>query len=1690
MKKILLKALYALGFVSSINFINAQCSLDQVGAVNYSVTSQFSDLAVAPNGLLYSFAYNSGVGKFYLHSIASPSSSWTPVANISGSTTVKPVVQVSKTGKVYVVLKDDAAGQVGKVFYESAGTFIQVGAPFSGTDKVSDLSIAFNSLGEEYVAYTDVTNGNKSTVKKWDGTSWIPVGTGIVSIGSGYYNSLIIDKTDTPVLAFQDLNAGNKISVYSFDGTSWNLSTSVGSSPSNAKLKLGQNGDYYLGYTEDTNNAIVQKYDGLTWNPLGLPVTNLSPNPNTFDLELDPNDLPYFIALNNTSFYAVAFKYTGVPTWSNVIGGNISSITSVNVNVAVDYKGNPYFSYIDQPSNYGINVKTLSSPISIATQPLSVTRCNGQSGSFSVGTVGGVPTSYQWQTLGAGTFTNSSAPYTNVTTANLAFTANTSMNQNQVRCVVNVGCKNIISNTSTLTVSTLIATTTSTNPTCFNTGDGAISSTISGGVLPYTYTWSPVGGNTPNPTGLYWNTYTLTTADLNGCAITKTVALTSPPSLNTSFSGNMNICSGSNTTLTITASGGTPGYTYSWTPGGSLSTTTGSVVIANPGTTQTYNVSVTDALGCVATDTVMVNVTASPTVTSGANSAICNGSSATLNGGGANTYTWNPGNLVGGTQIVNPTSTTIYTVVGTNTLTGCTNTAITTVTVNALPTANAGPTRTLTCANTSTTLAGSSVGGVAFNWTGPGIVSGGTTLTPTVNLPGVYSLVATSAQGCTSISSNVTITQNTTTPTVSANTTTSSICIGATTTISATGVGANSYIWNPGNLSGATRTVSPSSTTIYTVTGTNTVSGCSATSTVAITVNPLPTITAGPTKTLTCASSFTVVTCSSVGGTSYNWNGPGIISGYTTTNCNVGSPGTYTVFAISPFGCNSTNATVLVVSNTTPPSVSASATGTLSCSTSTVALNGGPASGVTYQWSGPGFSGGTTSQNAIANAVGSFTLKVTSSINSCTNSATTVVSQNITPPSASASNSSTLTCVTTTASLIGSGGGTYMWSGPGILSGSTTTSPIVNLPGCYNLTVTAANGCTATASSCITQNTTTPSANAGLDQSLTCASTTVTLNGSAVPSSCTPVWTGGVASGSNSFNATASSAGDYTLTVTNPANGCLATDIVQVTANASIPTITISLSNTLTCANTTATTSASSSAALPTYLWSGPSVVSGGTTANAIVDQPGNYTVTVTDIPTGCSATSNINVTQDITLPSVTFTSSSSVICSGNSSTLTANGALTYTWSTTQNTSSISVSPGTTSSFTVSGTGTNGCVNSAIETITVNATPTLAITGNTNICNGSTSTLTGSGATSYTWDSGVNTTTISVTPTITTTYTLNGDNGNGCSSLLPVTVSIIPNKAISGVVTSTNGATSGDIIIYKYTGALSQWDQLTLTPISGTYSFNNVDSGLYVIRAIPTATNIQVTYAPNSISWQGATIINHGCTNNTTQNIDLIGFAPFVVGPGVVTGNIVEAAGFGARMSNESKPTVPGTPIGGIIVKGGKNPGGQMYVQTLTDASGNYTLTGFPINTLPDDYFVFVDIPGLDTNSTYYHISFAVNDTVVNGLDFNVDAQYINPIGSVTGISNDQSVLESKITLFPNPASQKFTLEYELTQSANVLIELFDIVGHKVKTISSNSFEEKDKHSHSTNIEDLSTGVYFVKVKINNSETTIKLIIN
>ena len=253
-----------------------------------------------------------------------------------------------------------------------------------------------------------------------------------------------------------------------------------------------------------------------------------------------------------------------------------------------------------------------------------------------------------------------------------------------------------------------------------------------------------------------------------------------------------------------------------------------------------------------------------------------------------------------------------------------------------------------------------------------------------------------------------------------------------------------------------------------------------------------PSPTASTTGTLTCTSLTVSLNGTPGSGVTYLWAGPGVSGPTTTQNTSANAAGNYTLKVTSSVnGCTNT-AVTSVTQNTTAPVPSASASNQITCVTNTVGLNGLPASGVTYQWTGPGFNGGTTSQNAVGNISGTFSLTVTSIINGCVGTTSVVAPLNMTPPTATASNSSTLTCTTTTAMLSGTGGGTYNWSGPGIASGATTTSPVIYLPGCYNLTVTnVTNGCTATATTCVGQNTLAPVANSMSSGTITCVSATV-----------------------------------------------------------------------------------------------------------------------------------------------------------------------------------------------------------------------------------------------------------------------------------------------------------------------------------------------------------------------------------------------------------------------------------------------------------------------------------------------------------------------------------------------------------------------------------------------------------------------
>ncbi|MBI3519917.1 MAG: T9SS type A sorting domain-containing protein, partial [Bacteroidetes bacterium] len=338
---------------------------------------------------------------------------------------------------------------------------------------------------------------------------------------------------------------------------------------------------------------------------------------------------------------------------------------------------------------------------------------------------------------------------------------------------------------------------------------------------------------------------------------------------------------------------------------------------------------------------------------------------------------------------------------------------------------------------------------------------------------------------------------------------------------------------------------------------------------------------------------------------------------------------------------------------------------------------------------------------------------------------------------------------------------------------------------------------------------------------------------------------------------------------------------------------------------------------------------------------------------------------------------------------------------------------------------------------------------------------------------------------------------HGCS-VASNTVNITTNPLWDIEVYAQSGSSptitpvSGNVVLYKYEPYLGKFDSVTYLPtnsIGYTY-FPSVDDGDYILQAIPSASSLQISYyGNNAVMWKDATPFTHTCANPTTNTINVIPLENIGTGSGQLSGNIYGVLGFGQRMANdEFKPLIPGTPIGGIVVKGGRNPGGQMFVQTTTDGNGQYTLSNIPTSAT-DDYFIMVDIPGLDTNGTY-HRHITGSNTMITGLDFTIDSMYINPIDDiVTSVANASEILNNEIKLYPNPAKNNANLQFELISPATVKADLFDMLGRNVETIIPENNYVNGQYKKQINTSPLHSGIYFIKLKVNSSETVIKLII-
>ncbi len=254
--------------------------------------------------------------------------------------------------------------------------------------------------------------------------------------------------------------------------------------------------------------------------------------------------------------------------------------------------------------------------------------------------------------------------------------------------------------------------------------------------------------------------------------------------------------------------------------------------------------------------------------------------------------------------------------------------------------------------------------------------------------------------------------------------------------------------------------------------------------------------------------------------------------------------------------------------------------------------------------------------------------------------------------------------------------------------------------------------------------------------------------------------------GQTAATATGLCAGVYYVTSTSQI-GCIVTTSVTINSSS---TASVSVNSQSICAGTSTTLSAIPSASGGTFFWS-PS----GATSSSISIAPGSTTTyTVGYTFAGCTST---NIATIFVTPMPTVTVNSTTLCSGQTATLIANGASSYSWSSGTTSNLLVVSPSISTTYSVIGINAT-CTNTTSAFVNIFSSPILAVSPST-ICAGETTTLMVSGANSYLWNTGQTTHTITVNPITSTTYSVSGTSGLcNNSTTVNVTVNQLPSVTV------------------------------------------------------------------------------------------------------------------------------------------------------------------------------------------------------------------------------------------------------------------------------------------------------------------------
>ncbi|MCO6499399.1 MAG: PKD domain-containing protein [Vicingus serpentipes] len=722
---------------------------------------------------------------------------------------------------------------------------------------------------------------------------------------------------------------------------------------------------------------------------------------------------------------------------------------------------------------------------------------------------------------------------------------------------------------------------------------------------------------------------------------------------------------------------------------------------------------------------------------------------------------------------------------------------------------------------------------------------------------GPYTIVVRDNNGCTADTAVTLVLPGS--PTVTS-TGTTSICDGDATPINATAVGGDgnyTFSWNGGALNGAgPHSVFPTTTTTYTVLVVDG-NGCKDSADAIITVDPLPNANAGPDVSLCIGSN---VQLSASGGNQYVWspvselNNPNIpnpISSATITRVY-----TVTVTDVAT-GCSNTDNVTVTVNPL--PTVFAGNDASV-CSGGNLQLNA--TGGISYSWSPTTGLNNPNIANPIATPPATTLYTVTATdANGCVASDDINITVN-------AANFLTVgpdvgICPGTNTTLSATGGTTYSWTPTTGLNNPNIGNPVASPAVTTQYTVISSNagGCQDTGM--VTVTVYPPAvANAGTDVEI-CPAGNIGLNAlGGVSYAWSPITGLNNPSIGNPI-ASPTATTTYTVTVTD-ANGCIDTDDILVTVNP-LPNINAG-NNASICIGTSTTLGASGGVS---YTWTPTTNLSNPNIANPVASPTATttYTVTGTDAK-GCINTANVTVTVN-PLPNASA-GPDDFICTGSSKNLNATGGVTYSWSpiTGLNNPNIAnpvVTPTATTTYTVTVTDVNGCVNTDDVLITLNPLPTVLAGNDQVICSGVTAQLqAGGNAITYDWfvkgnpvpvSSG---TTFNVTPSSTVEYVLRGTDAAGCISWDTVMVTVDPTPVAKF---SAGSICEGNSMVFNNTsigGANYSWNFGDPTSSSNTSMvFSPLhfyqDSGTYLVTLIvstsigcadTTTRNVRVNYVP------------------------------------------------------------------------------------------------------------------------------------------------------------------------------------------------------------------------------------------------------